>query len=71
MRIRWIDGKHRILPLIVFELEGAVVELAVFEPVHLRQAPPSPIDGKPQRRANIAEAECLLADSPGPASEAG
>jgi hypothetical protein len=61
-QIRWFNGDYRTVPLIVFELEGSVVELTVFEPVHLRQAPPSPIDGKPQHRANLTEAECLLAD---------
>lgn len=61
-KIRWFDGRHRTVPLIVFELEGSVVELTVFEPVHLRQAPPSPIDGKPQRRANLTETECLLGE---------
>ena len=62
-QIRWFDGSYRTIQLIVFELVGAVVELSVFEPVHLRQAPPSPIDGKPQRRATLAEAECLLVES--------
>jgi hypothetical protein len=28
--------------------------------VHLRQSPPSPIDGRPQRRASLAEVEYLL-----------
>jgi len=66
-QIRWHDGKHRTLPMVVFELQGAVVELMIFAPVHLRQAPPSPIDGKPQRRATLCETECLLAESPAPA----
>jgi len=29
----------------------------------LRQSPPSPINGKPQRRANLAEAESLLTEN--------
>jgi hypothetical protein len=62
-QIRWFDGTHKTVPLIVFELNGASVELTIFEPVHLRQAPPSPIDGKPQRRATLSETECLLAES--------
>lgn len=61
-QIRWHDGTHRTVPLIVFELAGASVELTIFEPVHQRQAPPSPIDGKPQKRATLTETECLLAD---------
>jgi hypothetical protein len=34
----------------------------VFDPVHLRQSPPSPIDGRPQRRASLTEVEYLLAE---------
>lgn len=61
-QIRWFNGEHRMVPLIVFELDGEEVELTVFDPVHLRQSPPSPIDGKPQRRAGLAEVEYLLTE---------
>ena len=69
-QIRWHDGKYRMVPLIVFELEGAAVELTIFAPLDLRQAPPSPIDGKPQRRATLSETECLLVESLTPADGA-
>ncbi len=59
-QIRWFNGDHRIVPLVITELDGVEIELAVFEPVHLRQAPPSPIDGKPQHRASLAEVEYLV-----------
>lgn len=61
-QIRWHNGEHRIVPLILSELDGQVVELAIFNEVDLRQAPPSPIDGKPQRRAALHEIEYLLAE---------
>lgn len=61
-QIRWHTGGHRFLPLIVSEFEGHAVELAIFETVNLRQAPPSPIDGKPQHRATLAEVEFLLSE---------
>lgn len=61
-QIRWYDGKHRTVPLIVFELEDTTIELTLFEPVHLRQAPPSPITGKPQRRAGLSEVQYLLSE---------
>ena len=61
-QIRWHTGGHRFIPLIVTEFEGHAVELAVFEPVSLRQAPPSPIDGKPQHRATLPDVEFLLGD---------
>lgn len=60
-QIRWFNGEYRTVPLIVFELDGEEIELTVFDPVHLRQSPPSPIDGRPQRRAGLADVECLLA----------
>jgi hypothetical protein len=66
-QIRWHDGTHRTMPLVVFDLGGLTVELTVFAPVHLRQAPPSPIDGKPQRRATLTDTECLLSESMAPA----
>lgn len=59
-QIRWHDGGHRIIPVLVIEGGGAKTELAVFTPLDLRQAPPSPIDGRPQHRASLAEVECLL-----------
>ena len=60
-KIRWHDGGHKLIPLLVTEADGIVVELALFNSVDLRQAPPSPIDGKPQKRAHMAELECLIA----------
>lgn len=65
-QIRWLDGKHRTMPLVVFEWKDATVELMIFDPIHLRQAPPSPIDGKPQRRASLSEVECLLSEASNP-----
>ena len=62
-QIRWHDGTHRFIPLIVFEYESHTVELSLFQTVDMRQAPPSPIDGKPQRRATPAEVQALLDDS--------
>jgi hypothetical protein len=59
-QIRWHDGDYRLVPLLLIEQNGVKVELAVFSPIDLRQAPPSPIDGRPQRRAALDEVECLL-----------
>lgn len=64
-QIRWHDGGHRTLPILVIEENGAEVELTVFNRIDLRQAPPSPLDGKPQHRATLYEVECLLALAPG------
>ena len=67
-QIRWHDGSYRTIQILVVEAGGNKAELAVFSPLDLRQAPPSPIDGKPQRRANQVEVECLLRQ---PADRAG
>jgi hypothetical protein len=60
-RIRWHDGTHRTIQLLVTEVSGISVELALFGSIDLRQAPPSPVDGRPQRRARLYEVESLLA----------
>ncbi len=60
-QIRWHDGVHKTVPVLVIEENEAEVELTVFDRVDLRQPPPSPLDGKPQHRANLYELECLLA----------
>lgn len=60
-RIRWHDGRHREIQLLVTEVGGTAVEMALFRSLDLRQAPPSPVDGRPQRRAPLNEVEGLLA----------
>lgn len=59
-QIRWHDGEHRIVPVVVVEREPFTIEMLIFDELQLRQAPPCPIDGKPQRRASLAEVEKLL-----------
>jgi len=59
--IRWHDGTHRRISLLVTEVAGRSVELALFSSKDLRQAPPCPVSGHPQKRAPITEVECLLA----------
>jgi len=60
-KIRWHDGSYRQVPLLVTDAEGVEIELALFRYIDLRQAPPSPVDGRPQKRAPLSEVECLLA----------
>lgn len=59
-QIRWHDGSHRPIPLFVFEWDEVTIELCVFSLVDLRQSPPSPIHGRPQKRAALPEVEALL-----------
>lgn len=60
-KIRWHDGGHRRVQMLVTEADGSTVELALFTRKDLRQAPPCPVHGHPQRRAPVAEVESLLA----------
>lgn len=47
-----------------FRCADAIVEATVFPEKGLRQAPISPVDGKPMRRANARALERLLAEAP-------
>jgi len=62
-KIRWHDGSYRPVQLLVTDAGEAEVELILFNSVDLRQAPPSPIDGRPQKRARLSEVERLLEDN--------
>ena len=48
-------------PTIRLEVDDQPVELVVFNIDGIRQAPISPVDGKPMRRADLREVEDLLA----------
>lgn len=48
-------------PTFRFETDGCEVDATVFPRDGLRQAPMSPVDGRPMRRATAAELEALLA----------
>jgi hypothetical protein len=53
---RWIS-----VPTVRFEMESRMVEAFVFTTDGIRQAPVSTVDGKPMRRARMAEVESLAA----------
>ena len=60
-KIRWHDSGFRLVPVLSTEFQNHTLELVLFNTIDLRQAPPSPVDGRPQRRAPLSEVECLLA----------
>ena len=45
-----------------FDADGNRIDLTVFAPLAEREAPRSPIDGRPMRRASLAEVQALLAE---------
>jgi len=59
-KIRWHDGSHHQVQVLVTVAGDIEVELILFSCLNLRQAPPSPVDGRPQKRAPISEVEDLL-----------
>lgn len=60
-RIRWHDGGWRELDVLVVQAGDHTVEMSLMIGRDALQAPPSPIDGRPLRRAAPAELQALLA----------
>ena len=50
----------RAYPGLRFEVDGEAIEATVFPLDGIRQAPVSPVDGRPMRRADVTELELLL-----------
>ena len=51
-------------PAVCFALDDQGIEATVFHADGIRQAPVSPVDGKPMRRATVAEVEALIEGQP-------
>jgi hypothetical protein len=49
-----------ICPAVCFAIDDQPIEATVFPADGIRQAPVSPVDGKPMRRATLSEVEALL-----------
>ncbi len=60
-RVRLDPARVRAYPGVRFEIEQQPIEATVFPPEGIRQAPVSPVDGRPMRRASASEVEALLA----------
>lgn len=56
------EDSHRY-PVLAFHFKGVALEVTVFPFDGLRQAPISPIDGKPMPRAAIHDVQALIEDS--------
>ena len=62
-RVRMDSARVLALPGLRFEIEAQPIEVTVFPADGIRQAPVSPVDGRPMRRASASEVEALLAAS--------
>lgn len=58
-RLRFGGDRLESLPLFRFNVDDVAVEICVFTPRAAREAPLSPVDGKPMRRASLREVETL------------
>ncbi|MES0874851.1 hypothetical protein [Sinimarinibacterium thermocellulolyticum] len=55
------DGREQTIPLLRFEIDGCGIDVAVFAEDERRHVPINPLDGKPFRRLDYAQAERLAA----------
>ena len=62
-RVRFDADQVRAFPGVRFEMEEQSIEATVFPTDGIRQAPVSPVDGRPMRRASALEVETLLQQS--------
>jgi hypothetical protein len=63
-RVKMNAGRVLAYPSIRFEMAGEPIEAMVFPRDGIRQAPVSPVDGRPMRRADAAEVAALLERDP-------
>jgi len=59
-RLRMNPERQLGVPTVRFETAGNTVEAFIFPKDGIRQAPVSPVDGKPMRRAGVGEVERLV-----------
>ena len=59
-RFRSQRDEVQAFPAVRFMAREHEVDATIFPRDGIRQAPPGPVDGKPMRRATLAEVECLL-----------
>ncbi|HEX8756693.1 MAG TPA: hypothetical protein VF745_10170 [Steroidobacteraceae bacterium] len=59
-RVRMSPERVLAVPGLRFEVEDQPIEATVFPADAIRQAPVSPVDGRPMRRASVIEVEALL-----------
>jgi len=61
-RLKFGSEQVRAFPGVRFDMDEQSIEATVFPPDGIRQAPVSPVDGRPMRRANALEVAALLGE---------
>ena len=59
-KVRYPRGHDELLPMLSLYADDTPLELTLFPPEAIRQAPLSPIDKKPQKRGRVAQLEAML-----------
>lgn len=59
-RMRTGNQRHEQFPTVSFMVDDVAIDLTIFSPQNGREAPKSPIDGQPMRRAGMPEVRNLL-----------
>jgi hypothetical protein len=67
-RLRYGGDRQQTCPIYRFSVDTATIELYVLNRQSIREAPLSPVDGKPMKRAGIKELTVLVQQSGEPAS---
>lgn len=62
-RLRFGRDRYEMLPVYRFVAGDIDLDLTVFPLDRLRQAPCSPVDGRPMRRGSLGQVQALLVDS--------
>lgn len=62
-RLKMANGDSVCQPVFGFAAADTEIELTAFAPLAEREAPLSPVDGRPMQRASLAEVEALLTAS--------
>lgn len=65
-RLRFGGDRQETFPAYRFTADDVAVELCVFGRREAREAPLSPVDGKPMKRANLREVENLMSEAAEP-----
>ena len=68
-RLRFGGDRHEAFPTYRFTADEITVELCIFDRRNGREAPLSPVDGKPMKRASLREVESLVAQAANPPGE--
>jgi hypothetical protein len=64
--LRFGGDRQETFPAYRFTADDVAVELCIFDRLEAREAPLSPVDGKPMKRANLREVENLMSEAAGP-----